>query len=373
MITTEIIKDTDQFRDMESEWNDLLRDSSCNCLFLTWEWMYTWWLHLGGNRKLHIIAVRLDGLLIAMAPLALCPPRIRRLMPFRVLEFLGSGDVGSDHLNVVVRRGHEEGALPEIARSLAKSSHVLELVRVNSASPIMENMTRQLRLSDWEAVSLTTTHAPYATLSGHSWESYLFSLDKGHRETVARKLRKLHKDFTVELKTAVTDSERQNALELLVRLHLERWSKREGSTAFDEQELIRFHQAFSKISLNLGWLQLYTLMLDGDAAAVIYLFKYDHVSYFYQAAFNADYQKYSPGMIILALAIKNSIAEGVLEFDFLHDDEAYKYRWTRERRELVRFEFYPPHAVGRLPQRVRLMKLGIKHLLRGLTFDRDRS
>src|SRR2546427_4482076 len=45
------------FEKLREEWNELLQASASNCLFLTWEWLYTWWKHLSEDRRLFIITV----------------------------------------------------------------------------------------------------------------------------------------------------------------------------------------------------------------------------------------------------------------------------------------------------------------------------
>jgi len=345
-ISTKVISDTASFRDLRSEWDGLLKDCPSDCIFLTWEWLYTWWLHLPGRRKLHIIVVRLDGLLIAIAPLALRPASFNRLMPWRVLEFLASGSVGSDYLSFLIRPGHEQIAVREISNSLSRSGRMLELVRIEKSSAPMAGLSRQLQEAGWKSVGLTTNYSPYTVLSGHTWESYLDSLHSRHRTNLGKMLRRLHKDFEVSLQVAATESERHRGMDVFVRLHLRRWSGKGGSTALNQKELIDFHHAFSESSLERGWLRLYTLLLDDVPVSSLYVFKYRDVYYHYQSAFDPDYCKYSLGTVIVALAIKDAIEDGALEFDFLHDNETYKYLWARQERELIRLELYPPKTMG---------------------------
>ncbi len=373
MLSTEVISETSGFRNLGPEWSELLADSPCNCFFLSWEWLYTWWLHLAGNRTLHIIVVRRDNTLIAIAPLALCPPRLERLMPFQVLEFLGSGSVGSDYLSFIVRQGHEEEAQQAIAENLDQSNHMLELTRVEQHSLAMQSMTTHMQRLDWRSSRVAITFCPYVRLDGHSWESYLLNLDHSHQKYLARKLRKLHKEFSVEFRAVDNDAERQFALDLLIRLHLAYWTERGGSTAFHSEELIDFHRSMSRISMERGWLRLYLLVLDGEPVAATYLFKYNNIFYYYQIGYNTDYARYSVGMITLALAIKSAIAEGASEFDLLHDDVAYKYLWTREKRGLLRLELYPPNALGSLYHGVIQTKAGIKQLLLNMNAYREKA
>src|SRR6267143_2919811 len=114
----EQIEDSGGFEKLREEWTDLLHGSASNCLFLTWEWLYTWWKHLSEGRKLLITAVRCSRELVAIAPLALRPPQPARLVPFHALEFLGMESVGSDYLDVIVRRAKEQEALQALAESL---------------------------------------------------------------------------------------------------------------------------------------------------------------------------------------------------------------------------------------------------------------
>src|SRR5947199_381527 len=87
------------FDDLGEEWNRLLAASSADCLFLTWEWLRTWWSHFSTRRELRIVTVRQGGELVAIAPLTVRPGFARRYYPFPALEFLGAGTIGSDYLD----------------------------------------------------------------------------------------------------------------------------------------------------------------------------------------------------------------------------------------------------------------------------------
>ena len=57
-IRVECVDDMWGFTALRPEWNDLLRSSAADCPFLTWEWLHTWWKHLGSASSLRLIAVR---------------------------------------------------------------------------------------------------------------------------------------------------------------------------------------------------------------------------------------------------------------------------------------------------------------------------
>jgi len=114
----EVVEQADRFANLRREWNELLRASSADCLFLTWEWLYTWWKHLADGRRLFLVLVRSGEELVAIAPLAVRSNQLSRLIPLQSMEFLGTGSVGSDYLDLIVRQGMERQALDVLCEFL---------------------------------------------------------------------------------------------------------------------------------------------------------------------------------------------------------------------------------------------------------------
>src|SRR3989338_6121715 len=94
----EIVKE-EKFRDLKIEWDQLLSLSSTNAVYLTWEWLFTWWEIFGDDRReLFIIAVRENGQLIGIAPLIIHNVEDFNLFTFRRIEFLGTGEEEKDEV-----------------------------------------------------------------------------------------------------------------------------------------------------------------------------------------------------------------------------------------------------------------------------------
>lgn len=358
------IIDTDAgFHDLRAEWTDLLEASTHDSFFLTWEWLYTWWKHLHGNRRLHIVTVRHDGRLVALAPLALRPRQWKRLMPFGLLEFLGCGSVGSDYLSLIVRRGFEGTALPALIAMLRRSGYVLELSHVDRTCEPMMAAAAELRAQGWQEQRTTVERCPYIALEGHTWESYLGTLGRTHRTNFRRKLKRLHQLYALRIDEARTDSERRAALDILVNLHLKRREELGGSDALHTPELLTFHEEVTAVALQRGWLRLYVMWLDDRPAAAMYGFDYGGNFYFYQSGFDSAFATYSVGLVMTGLGVQAAIARGIRDFDFLHGEEPYKYLWASAERELLRFHFFPPHARGRLLDRAMRTRRGTLQFL----------
>ena len=91
---TEVHFEAGGFWALKPEWNDLVRRSSSDTLFLTWEWQSTWWKHLGEGSLL-LLGFRHgdDGRLAGIAPLFRKDAEGRS-----VLNMIGCRDV-SDYLD----------------------------------------------------------------------------------------------------------------------------------------------------------------------------------------------------------------------------------------------------------------------------------
>lgn len=354
------IYDVSGFIALRQEWGDLLHESDADCLFLTWEWLYTWWKHLAADRQLHLLTVKRDGELLAIAPFALRPPRPERLLPCKALEFLGTGAVGSDYLDLVIRRGAEETALQAIADHLAEHLSVLELRQVKAGSKLASRLVSRLQQGGWTASQTITDVCPYLEIAGQSWDSYLAGVGASHRQNVRRRLRRISASFHADLQEVRTEEQRRECLQAFAELHRRRWAERQGSEALEGEGIMGFHEEFSAIALQRGWLRLFVLRLDGKPVASIYAFKYGKVFYFYQSGFDPAYASHSVGLVTMGLAIQRAMAEGAEEYDMLHGDEQYKFLWARNGRDLVRLDCYPPNAEGTLYRRTMQLRQGLK-------------
>jgi len=331
---------------LRGEWNELLAASRADTLFLTPEWLLTWWRHLGGGLEPALLAVRRGGRLAALAPLAVGRGRSRPWPP--ALRFLGTGEVGSDYLDVVVRAGAEPEALAALADHLDRERRPVELAqlpRVGSAAALLAGM---LERRGWRALERVTGVCPWIDLAGRSWDDYLAELGSSHRANFRRRLRKLERRFAVHFERADSPQELEEAFEAFLRLHRARWAGRGGSDALDGSAVAGFHRELTRRALDRGWLRLYLLRLDDRPAAALYGFLYRGRFLFYQSGFDPAFAEHGVGLVTMGLAIREAIAEGAREYDLLHGDEPYKFLWAGRRRELVRLELYPPTVAGGL-------------------------
>lgn len=346
-LSVDVVDNATGFAALREEWTDLLAASTSDCLFLTWEWLHTWWTHFGAPRRLFIVTVRAGSQLIAIAPLTMTRTWVGPLS-VPVLEFAGTGIVGSDYLDVIIRRGCENNALTALTDFLVETGTSMRLPRIREGSALALLLSRRLSDRGWGCIEVPTEVCPFIDLSAGSWDHYLNNLGAAHRYNFKRRLRNLSKSYDVRMHHPETDQDRREALRQVINLHLQRWQSRGGSDAFDSPRVLAFHEEFSRLAHEHGWLRLSILELDGKPAAAFYCFRYRDTVHFYQSGFDPAFERSSVGLVMMGLNIRNAITEGATEYDLLHGNESYKFLWASQIRQLVRLELYPSGRLGRM-------------------------
>ncbi|MDO9518774.1 MAG: GNAT family N-acetyltransferase [Pseudohongiella sp.] len=353
------LESTADFLAIREQWNDLLNRSQCNTIFMSWEWQYTWWQNLAEKRSLAIFVIHDGDQLIALAPMAMRPPDFARLVPFKALEILGAGNVGSDYLSIIVREGFENQALSMLGSRLMSNNSVIEFSNTERSSGIMTMAALKMQKNGCQTFRHTQSFSPYIDLSSHTWSSYI--APKAARFN--KKYRRLKKEFDVRLVQTESEEKRGEDLDILIGLHLKRWDGRGGSNAFDSENLRKFHHAFTALALEKKWLRLFTLWLDDRPAASVYGFFYQNTYYYYQAGFDPSYSQFSVGYLAVGLIIQQAFEEGATEFDMLRGEEEYKYTWANNEREIVRLSIFPPSLKGYLCARTMEVRKSIKYIV----------
>jgi CelD/BcsL family acetyltransferase involved in cellulose biosynthesis len=346
MVRIETIQDPARLGSLRGPWTGLLEHSPADGVFLTWEWLSTWWKHLSGARLLKLLCAWEGEELLAIAPFALRPAGIAGVLPLPRLELLGTGSVGSDYLDLIVRSGREQEAIEPLAAALARETVLIELDQVPHGRNAASELARQLEARGWSVLGQRTNACRYIDLSGQTWESYLAGLGRAHRSNFRRRLRHLESRHEVRFERVTGEPGRAEALRDLIALHHARWRERGFSNAFHTTGHVAFHEEFTRLAAARGWLRLFLLRLDGVPAAGLYGLRYRDVFFFYQSGFDPRFGRDSVGLVTMGLAIRSALEEGAREFDMLQGVETYKRLWARASRDLGRVEIYPPRLRG---------------------------
>ena len=336
-----LYRDESGFEALKSEWNDLLKRSRCDTIFLTWEWQTTWWQHLGRARgPLYILAGRDDGRLVAVLPLYVEEDA------GLILQIVGCIEV-SDYLDLIVEAGREEEVYTDFLQWLAgPEAPAWDNVDLCNQPGVSLSHTRLPELAEAagyrtevfqeDVCPIITLPQPDGSPDGATaaWEAYLDTLDKKERHEIRRKLRRLEREAP-DARVRFVDgndesrSDLHAAVDTFIGLHR---NSRSDKHAFMTPEMQAYFRAIAEALAERGWLQLSFLEVDGQTVASYFCFDYESVEgrdiLVYNSGYNpAGVPQLSPGWVLLGRVIEHAISLGRRHFDFLQGDEDYKHRF----------------------------------------------
>ena len=174
MIRIECIRDTQNFLTLEAEWFELLETIQNDNIFLTFEWISTWWKYCAGHHdELFIIIARDDDdKLIGIAPLFKTQTALFKALKLEQLCFLGNRD--SDYLNFIVRADYKDEFFSLVFTHLFQNSS-WDVVELRDIPENGRDILVYLKKHTRKVVSFVRTVCPYARLPA-TWEIYLNGL-----------------------------------------------------------------------------------------------------------------------------------------------------------------------------------------------------
>jgi CelD/BcsL family acetyltransferase involved in cellulose biosynthesis len=355
-LTVRVVTDSEEFRSLRQTWDRLLAKSSDNDVYLTWEWLFTWWKHYGKGNGLNILLIEDEGRIIGIVPLMRVnygkfPVRLN------VLENISSMD--PDYGGVILT-GRKEDCVATLLSYLEGiingSSVTLRLSRIAEDSEFLALMRKQYS-SFSNSLSLydrTLTTCPYIPLPA-TWDDYLASFSRKTRNTLRRKLKSLRKEHDVEFESCGRGEDVKGNVHVFYQLHQRGWHSRGLSGALVDARTREFNVDLAQAFSEKGWLNLSFLAVDGEPASAVYGFEYGRKFYYGLTGFNPEYSKHSIGHLHVMFLIEQAIQNGLREFDFLIGAEEYKYRWHALDRANVQIIMMKRGFLGRL--RLKLLDL----------------
>ena len=335
-------------------------------------WQTTWWREFGPRqgRKLRVLAFEDEGgRLLAIAPLLSRRFLHQRIVPFRRLELLASGEdeadeICSNYIGVLCESGRELDVARELVRALlagvAGPWDELAFSSMSRTHVFVSSLERALAESSVE-VSLTPSgRCPYVVLP-ETWAAYLEVLRPAQRDGVARALAALEAwaggPHGYALHRASSIAELESARAVLVRLHEDERRGRGERGAFSSERFSRFHRAVMRelFEGNEGALDLLWLTVGEAPVAALYNIVYRGKSYAYQSGLDANVpQHVRAGLALHALAIKRAIEMGMREYDFLQGASTYEEALCSDAHVLVELRAVAPTPRARALESARV-------------------
>ena len=116
-------------------------------------------------------------------------------------------------------------------------------------------------------------------------------------------------------------------IDFFIYIHSLRWRKDDKPGALAAQNVQKFHRLSIPEMLKNDILRMEILSIGAKRVAAYYGFHVADTSYYYLSGFDPEESRASPGSLVVASAIENSLMENDTKFDFLRGGEKYKYKW----------------------------------------------
>lgn len=353
MYKIRLIQNTEEFEKLHVEWNGLLKNSSADSIFNTWEWLFSWWEIYKNNKTLFVISVRNhNNELVGLFP---AYKRIKKItIPFSIKEirFIGEGEnVASEYLNFILKLGEERELLNAIfvyLNSMPKSWDCLYLSDIRIDSEIRKKIAEILLTRNTKFdIRIQRPSCPYILLP-KSWDTYFKTLSKHARQHIRNDKERLYSNHKIDFVSLDKLKNISENIEQIRQLDDKRKENKNLQTKFNNNWYLNFHKKIMQRFSTNGWLLINFLLIDNKNCAYQYYFRYENKIYEYQTAFDPEYSKYGVSHILESFLIEAAITDGIREIDQLRGEEPYKFKWTDYARLKVTLNIYDSQLTKKL-------------------------
>ena len=336
LATTEVVADYSAFLRLEAEWNDAVARAQISHPFLRHEWIRTWWDSFGpstrlarsgqANRELHIIVVRDEGRIIAIAPL------MRERAPAYGLPVRRLALLANDHTprTDFVIAGKPDEAYRAIWNALLRDIDqwdVLQLTQLLRASTTLAVMSQFATAEGLPIGVWKSSDSPYLELAG-TWDSYWASLSSKFRSNVRNRVSRLKQIGEPALEVLADRADIAAACDDAWRLEASGWKDQEGTSICSDAAVRKFYTLLAERAASCGWLRLVFLTVGGRRIAVSYGAIYEDRLFLFKTGYDRAFHTCSPFKLLTYFAAQEGFARGLREVDFLGDTEPWKQEWT---------------------------------------------
>jgi CelD/BcsL family acetyltransferase involved in cellulose biosynthesis len=171
---------------------------------------------------------------------------------------------------------------------------------------------------------------PYVELPA-TFDEYLATFSHKRRHELRRQMRVLLEKNGAQI-AVLTDPQDVGAnLDTLVSLHASRWRRANQSGNMDRPGFVGFLRTICAAPPTGSSVRLYVMTQQGNALAAQLVFTSGPSALLYSMGWNSEstLANLSPGFVLTACTIRDSIERGARYFDFLRGDEAYKSHFTK--------------------------------------------
>ncbi len=328
------ITQTEQWLALKPAWEALLAAQTHKNFFMSFEWHFTWWITLGGEKShLYILTVRKRNSTVAILPLMLVKATVARFpylqarmlttieRPYTPRSFSGS-------LDALVMPGHEH-CLIYLWKFLLSEHQIWQILRlfpIPQGSPLIQNLDALPTASRASVNRQIIFHNACLRIDG-AWEDYFRTRSRRLRENVKRAQRHLQQIGEIKIAEYRHPETVNRAWKEILFIESHAWKWRSG-IRINDSSFRDFYLRLAQQIARRGWLRIMVLKINSTPIAFDYHVDYHGHIKTLKGSYHQDYARYSPGMLLTWYALQRFFDEGAKEVDFLWGNLDYKQKWT---------------------------------------------
>jgi hypothetical protein len=337
-----ILWQEEDFFHSSEKWFDLLERSSADRLFMSWEWMSSWW-KVYADPSMHlklVVAIDKDsGVLLGIAPIYLTELKVKGVLKIKRLQFIGNcwngkPAIRTELLEFIVDQQYQTDVVnllwSHISEEIDWDEFAFKDLLINSATfekiqYLSSKKTFELRITD--------RYLNYHLILGSDFTSYLKSLSQNTRRRIFNKRKELNKSDGIKfLPDPFSDIE--SGLAELNRLHQARWHK----LVFSNQGW-KFHRRLIELISSKAAVQFSSIYHHNNVISIQYNFLLNNQKYNIQAGFDTDFNSKLPlGYLHFGFEIEHCYDQNIEKYHFLAGEGKntdYKKQLTDNGTEIV--------------------------------------
>ncbi len=321
------------FKKIRDEWNYLYDECQSTTIFLSWDWMFTWWevFNKSISSKLFILSVYENNKLIGVAPFHILHSFPKSLIHGRTISFIGCGEENTDKIvsqyaDFIVKPEKQEIMISAVSEYLNKNKRKWDFADFQF---LLEDSVISQCFTD----GVTRVHTQLSQYGNrfyipemNDFDDFLEQMENRWSKMYKKKNRKLNKDGDVRIENSLDIDTAKVAFKQLADMHEARWKNRTDINIFKSELFNEFHIKLLERLVPQNKASINTLFLDNEPLASYYYFTDKAQLHYYQSGFYSKHaNRYSPLFLLvcneIGLAIKDK-----KRFDFMFDENPDSYK-----------------------------------------------
>ncbi|MDD4413221.1 MAG: GNAT family N-acetyltransferase [Oscillospiraceae bacterium] len=329
-----VVTKAEEWEQIKFDWNALQTKSDYNNIFLTYEWLSTWWSFFGKG-ELSIVLIKNGNDIISILPLY-----VSRFGLIRILRFIGTGV--SDYGCFIIDKSYDAVEILNQAFDFICSNllwDIYDMQQIPEVTSLYQYLNKNIGIftnSNIFDVKFYKIGKCYYISKNN--QSFVHEYNTKFFSKIQRRANKLKRLGNV------THYESQKFEQALMQrffdMHIRKWQKSGKVSDFAFKKYREFHSEIAQKFSRNSWMSFSAIKSDDDYIAFTYAYKYNDKIYWYTKTYDPDFAKYSPGHLAALYDLNFIKNSEFTEVDLLRGEEDYKLHWTKQFRLNYRFVLF---------------------------------